>query len=83
MKPNKLLLIMPPFWDPICPPQGIVSLKSYLDNRGYDVAIADFNTDGYLFSLQQKYFEYAKSHFPQWEFLNIPRNVPRYFARHQ
>ncbi|MHA2039546.1 MAG: B12-binding domain-containing radical SAM protein [Promethearchaeota archaeon] len=83
MKPKKLLLIMPPFWDPICPPQGIVSLKSYLDNRGYEVDIVDFNTDGYLFSLQQKYFELAKSHFPQWEFLNIHRNVPRYFARHQ
>ncbi len=74
---------MPPFWDPICPPQGIVSLKSYLDTRGYEVDIVDFNTDGNLFSLQQKYFELAKSYFPQWEFLNIPRNVPRYFARHQ
>lgn len=83
MKPKKVLLIMPPFWDPICPPQGIVSLKSYLDNRGYEVTISDFNTDGYLFSLQQKYFKLAISHFPQWEFLNIPRNGPRYFARHQ
>jgi hypothetical protein len=82
-KNNKILLIMPPFWDPICPPQGIVSLKSYLDGRGYEVNIVDFNTDGYLFSLQQNYFELAISKFPQWKFLNIPRNGPRYFARHQ
>ena len=74
---------MPPFWDPICPPQGIVSLKAYLDQRGYKVNIADFNTDGSLFRLQQKYFERAIEHFPQWKFLNIPRNGPRYFARHQ
>jgi hypothetical protein len=86
MKPDKnkkLLLIMPPFWDPICPPQGIVSLKSYLDKKGYDVNIVDLNTDGYLFGLQQKYFDRAISHFPHWKFLNIPRNGPRYFARHQ
>ena len=74
---------MPPFWDPICPPQGIVSLKSYLDARGYEVNIVDLNSDGNLFSLQQKYFELAKSYFPHWEFINMPRNVPRYFARHQ
>ena len=74
---------MPPFWDPICPPQGIVSLKSYLDDRGHDVNIIDLNTDGQLFALQQKYFELAMSYFPQWKFLNIPRNGPRYFARHQ
>ncbi|MBI4682360.1 MAG: radical SAM protein [Nitrospirae bacterium] len=82
-KNNKILLIMPPFWDPICPPQGIVSLKAYLDNRGYEVHIVDLNTDGNLFKLQQKHFELATSNFPQWKFLNIPRNGPRYFARHQ
>jgi radical SAM superfamily enzyme YgiQ (UPF0313 family) len=83
MKNNKVLLIMPPFWDPICPPQGIVSLESYLMPLGYDVFIADLNTDGYLFNLQQKYFDVAIGQFPQWTFLNIPRNGPRYFARHQ
>jgi radical SAM superfamily enzyme YgiQ (UPF0313 family) len=83
MKPKKLLLIMPPFWDPICPPQGIVSLKSYLDQRGYEVTITDFNTDGSLYRLQQEYFKLAVEHFPQWKYLNIPRNGPRYFARHQ
>lgn len=80
---NKILLIMPPFWDPICPPQGIVSLKSYLEKRGYEVHIADFNVDGRLFALQRKYFDLGMGHFPQWKFLNIPRNGPRYFARHQ
>ncbi len=74
---------MPPFWDPICPPQGIVCLKSFLENRGYDVHIADFNTDAYLFGLQRRYFEEGMSYFPNWRFLNIYRNGPRYFARHQ
>ncbi|MHA2038641.1 MAG: B12-binding domain-containing radical SAM protein [Promethearchaeota archaeon] len=74
---------MPPFWDPICPPQGIVSLKSYLDKRDYDIHIADFNVDKYLFGLQRKYFEIGMRHFPQWKYLNINRSGPRYFARHQ
>ncbi len=74
---------MPPFWDPICPPQGIVSLKSYIENLGYEVFIRDFNTDPKLFSLQRKYFELGLKFFPHWKFLNIFRNGPRYFARHQ
>lgn len=82
-KGKKTLLVMPPFWDPICPPQGIVCLKSFLQERGCGVHIADYNTDGYLFDLQKKYFELAVSYFPHWKFLNIARNGPRYFARHQ
>lgn len=74
---------MPSFWDPICPPQGIVSLKSYIEDLGYEVFIRDFNTDPKLFSLQRKYFELGLKFFPHWKFLNIFRNGPRYFARHQ
>lgn len=74
---------MPSFWDPICPPQGIVCLKSYLENKGFEVVIRDFNTDGNLFNLQRKYFEVGLENFPHWKFLNIFRNGPRYFARHQ
>jgi len=82
-KYNKILLIMPSFWDPICPPQGIVSLKSYIESLGYEVFIRDFNTDPKLFGLQRKYFELGVKFFPHWKFLNIFRNGPRYFARHQ
>jgi hypothetical protein len=82
-KPRKLLLIMPPYWDPICPPQGIVCLKSYLQTRGHEVHIADFNTDGRLFALQRKYFDIGTAAFPHWGLLNVSRNGPRYFARHQ
>ena len=80
---KKILLVMPPFWDPICAPQGIVSLRSYLERLGYEVHIRDFNTDLELFSLQRKYFEIGLKYFPHWNFLNIFRNGPRYFARHQ
>ena len=79
----KVLLIMPPFWDPICPPQGIVCLKSFLQNQGHDVHIADFNTDARLFGLQKKYLELGTAYFPHWKYLNICRNGPRYFARHR
>lgn len=83
IKSKKILLIMPPFWDPICPPQGIVCLKSYLEKMKYKVHICDFNTDGYLFNLQRKYFDLGIRCFPHWKFLNIFRNGPRYFTRHQ
>lgn len=74
---------MPPFWDPICPPLGIVCLKSYLEKQGSEVHIVDFNTNGYLFNLQRRYFELGMEFFPHWKFLNIYRNGPRYFARHR
>lgn len=83
LKRKKILLIMPPFWDPICPPQGIVCLKSFLQNQGYDIYIDDFNCYADLFVLQRKYFEQCMNYFPHWKFLNIFRNGPRYFARHQ
>jgi len=83
MKNKRILLIMPSFWDPICPPQGIVCLKSYLESLGYQVFIKDFNTDPVLYGLQRKYFELGLKFFPHWKFLNIFRNGPRYFARHQ
>lgn len=82
-KKKRILLIMPSFWDPICPPQGIVSLRSYIEKLGYEVFIRDFNTDPRLFDLQRKYFELGLKLFPHWKFLNIFRNGPRYFARHQ
>jgi len=84
MKKNTtILLIMPPFWDTICPPQGIICLKSYLESKGRRVHIADFNTDSHLFGLQRKYFELGMKFFPKWKDINIFRNGPRYFARHE
>ncbi len=80
---RKILLVMPPFWDPICPPQGIVSLKAFLQARGHEVHIDDFNTDGPLFALQKKYFEHCLAECPHWKLLSIFRNGPRYFSRHQ
>jgi len=80
---KRILLIMPPFWDPICPPQGIVSLKAYLDTKGYTVYISDLNLDSNIFNLQRRYFELIISYLPHWRYLNIYRNGPRYFARHQ
>jgi len=74
---------MPPFWDPICPPQGIACLQAFLEAHGHDVTIKDFNTDGPLFSLQKKYFTLGMQFFPRWRLYNIFRNGPRFFARHQ
>ena len=74
---------MPPFWDPICPPQGIACLQAFLESQGHDVTIKDFNTDGPLFSLQKKYFTLGMEYFPRWRRYNIFRNGPRFFARHQ
>ncbi|MCX5704312.1 MAG: radical SAM protein, partial [Candidatus Omnitrophica bacterium] len=51
--------------------------------QGYDVHLDDLNCYGDLFALQRKYFEQCMSYFPHWKFLNIFRNGPRYFVRHQ
>ena len=82
MNNRNVLLIMPPFWDTLCPPQGILCLKSYLESKGRRVYIADLNTDSHLFGLQRKYFELGMTFFPEWKDINIFRNGPRYLARH-
>lgn len=76
------LLVMPPFWDPYCPPLGIASLQASLAASGHDVAIFDYNTDGPIWRAYKSYFEVLQEVVPATRRWNILRLGPDYFARH-
>ena len=50
---TKALLITPSFWDPICPPLGAASLKSFGEMHGHKVNILDLNTHTKIFGAQK------------------------------
>jgi hypothetical protein len=50
---TRALLIVPPFWDPICVPLGITSLKAYAEAAGHHVDVFDFNTVPKVFNIQR------------------------------
>jgi Radical SAM superfamily len=79
----KALLILPPFWDPVCVPLGISSLKAFAEAAGHSVDLFDFNTRPEVFSLQRSYFDLGKRLFPRWAHWNIERNGTEVLAMHQ
>ena len=79
----RVFLCMPPFWDALCPPLGITSLQAYLKKRDHQVSIYDFNTDTTILKCYQKYFQLLVDVVPAAKELNIMRNGPDYFSRHQ
>ncbi|MGJ0535350.1 B12-binding domain-containing radical SAM protein [Methylocystis sp.] len=79
----KALLIVPPFWDPVCVPLGISCLKAYAEAAGHSIDLFDFNTQTELFSLQRRYFNVGKRLFPRWSRWNIERNGTEALAMHQ
>jgi len=76
------LLVMPPFWDPYCPPLGITSLQASLVRSGHDIAIHDYNTDGGLWRAYKSYFEVLQEVIPATRKWNVLRLGPDYFSRH-
>jgi radical SAM superfamily enzyme YgiQ (UPF0313 family) len=74
----KILLVFLPFWTPYIPPQGITTLKSYLQKRGYKVKNADVSMDADLRELYDRYFEILKEYIPEnkkGNFINIGHDV--------
>ena len=80
---SKALLITPPFWDPICPPLGIVSIKSFAEKNGHVVNILDLNTSQKIFKIQEEYFSEIKNQFPYMKKWNIERNGTEMLSLHQ
>ena len=80
---EKALLFQPPFWDPVCVPLGISSLKSYAEQFNHHVELFDYNTNPKIFGIQKKYFEEGKRQFPYWKNWNIERNGTEMLAFHQ
>lgn len=64
-KPQKILLALLPFWDPLIPPQGIACLKSFLQPYGYRVKTAAVNMEGRFLLLYDRYFKIIKEIIPQ------------------
>ena len=80
---SKALLITPPFWDPICPPLGVASLKSFAEINGHQVSIVDFNTHPKIFRAQTEYFDEILRQFPYMKKWNIVRNGTEMLSLHQ
>ncbi|MBF0194400.1 MAG: cobalamin-dependent protein [Magnetococcales bacterium] len=79
----KALLIVPHFWDPVCVPLGVSSLKAYCEPHGHQISLFDYNSVGDIFGAQKEYFEIGIRQFPQWKNWNIPRNGTETLALHQ
>lgn len=79
----KALLILPHFWDPVCVPLGISSLKAHAELAGHEVSLFDFNTVPEVFDAQRSYFSEGKQQFPFWRKWNIERNGTEMLALHQ
>ncbi|HEX3045915.1 MAG TPA: radical SAM protein [Bacillota bacterium] len=78
--PERILLMLLPFWTPMMPPMGIGNLKSFLVKHGYRVKTADANIRPELNEINHKYFHILKSYIPeknQGNFYNIGFNVLR------
>ena len=75
---KKVLLVFLPFWTPYIPPQGITTLKHYLQGRGHRVATADVSMDDDLRELYEKYLDTMKGYIPyhkRGNFVNIGHDV--------
>ena len=79
----RVLLIVPHFWDPVCVPLGISSLKAFADTHGHEVELLDFNTIPEIFGIQRAYFSECKAQFPHFSDWNIERNGTEMLAIHQ
>jgi len=80
---SKALLITAPFWDPICPPLGVASLKSFAEINGHQVSIVDLNTRPEIFRAQTEYFDEILRQFPHMKKWNIVRNGTEMLSLHQ
>lgn len=79
----RALLLVPHFWDPLCCPMGIASLKAYAEAAGHEVHLFDMNTVPRVFSAQHRYFEEGTRQFPRWKDWFIERNAAEALALHQ
>jgi len=75
---EKILLALLPFWDPLNPPLGISSLKSFLQEHGYYVRTKDFNVEYEFKEIYDNYFDTLKEYIPgekRSNFFNIGKDV--------
>ena len=65
-KSENVLLLLLPVWDPLVPPLGIASLKSYLENYGsYRVNVYDANIESCFRDIYDRYFNALRDFVPE------------------
>ena len=78
--PDKILLLMLPYWDPLIPPQGISQLKTYLQKHGYIIKTGDANAKEEFKRFYNRYFDVFRKYIPedkQGNFFNIGHEIMR------
>jgi hypothetical protein len=78
--PKKILLALLPYWDPFIPPNGIATLKGFLQTHGYEVKTIDVVIEDIFQYLYKKYFETLGKYIPgncRGNFYNIGHDVLR------
>jgi radical SAM superfamily enzyme YgiQ (UPF0313 family) len=79
-EPEKIVLAVFPFWDPLVPPMGICCLQGFLKKHGYNIKSVDANIEEAFMDIYNDYFETLKQYIPedkQSNFYNIGKDVLR------
>jgi radical SAM superfamily enzyme YgiQ (UPF0313 family) len=77
---QRILLALPPYWDPQIPPMGLACLKGRLEASGYPVRTVDANIKPGFNDIQQRYLDCLQQAIPgdkQGNFGNIAHEVLR------
>lgn len=75
---KRILLTITPYWDPMIPPMGITSLKSFLQKNGFIVKTVDLIVHPSSLDFYHKYFKILKGIVPiekHGNFNNIGHDV--------
>lgn len=75
---KKILLTILPYWDPMIPPMGITSLKTFLQGHGYEVKTVDLIVKQECLDFYNNYFAELKKCIPEEKrgnFNNIGHDV--------
>ena len=75
---KKILLAILPYWNPMIPPMGITTLKSFLQGHGYNVKAVDLIVKKEFLDFYNNYFEALKRFVPEEKrgnFNNIGHDV--------
>lgn len=79
-RPEKILLVLLPYWTPLIPPQGIAAIKTFLQANNYTVRTEDANTETGFKNIYQEYFNALETYVPKdnhGNFYNIGHDVLR------
>lgn len=80
MTGKKILLALLPYWTPLIPPQGITSLKVFLEKNGWRVKTVDANIEQPFKAVYQEYFSRLSEFIPdthRGNFYNVGHDVLR------